>query len=261
MRDFLKEIEEGRHLSDPDPVKRAQIQMRTPLPKRFYKQATVSETAEGFAVVLDGKTVRTPGKAVLALPSMAAAKLVADEFEAQTEVVDPVTMPVTRLVNTAIDGVATDTRAVLEDVVKFSGSDLVCYRAHAPEELVARQATMWDPILDWAHAALGARFFLAEGIIHVEQPREAIEKVHAWLLPREEAFRLSALHLMTSLTGSALIATAVEAQALSPDEAWRAAHVDEDWTNEHWGEDAEATERRRLRRRDFDAAVALVRAL
>lgn len=261
MRDFLKDIEEGRFLSDPDPVKRAQIQMRTPLPKRFYKQATVAETEDGFAVLLDGKTVRTPGKAVLALPTMAAAKLVADECEAQTEVVDPVTMPVTRLVNTAIDGVAPDTRAVLDDMVKFSESDLLCYRADSPEALVARQASVWDPILDWAHTTLGARFYLAEGVIHVAQPSEAIDKVRGWLLEREEPFRLSAMHLMTSLSGSALIATAVEAQALSPDEAWNAAHVDEDWTNEHWGEDAEAAERRRLRRRDFDAAVALMRAL
>lgn len=261
MRDLLNDLEAGRHLSDADPVKRAQNQMRQPLPKRFYRQATVASVAEGFAVRIDGKPVRTPGKALLALPTEAAARLVAGEFSAQGETIDPVSMPALRLVNTAIDGVAADTQAVLEDVMRFSSSDLLCYRADAPEALVARQAEAWDPVLDWAHATLGARFFLAEGVMHVEQPREAVGAVGVWLKQREEPFRLSAIHLMTTLTGSALLALAVEAGAFEPDTAWRAAHVDEDWTIEHWGEDAEAAERGTARRRDFDAAVALARAL
>ncbi len=261
MRDLLNDIEAGRHLSDPDPVRHAQIQMRTPLPKRFYKSASVADMPEGFAVQLDGKPVRTPGKALLALPTRAAAELVAAEFEAQVETIDPVSMPVLRLVNTAIDGVASDMQAVLEDVMRFSSSDLLCYRADAPEKLAARQADAWDPVLDWAHSTLGARFYLAEGVMHVEQPRESVAAVGIWLKQREEPFRLSAIHLMTSLTGSALLALAVDAGAISPDDAWTAAHVDEDWTIEHWGDDAEARQRRTLRRRDFDAAVALARAV
>lgn len=261
MRDRSNDLEAGSHLSDPDPVRRAQIQMRQPLPKRFYAQATVEDTPEGFAVHLDGKNVRTPGRALLALPTRVAAGLVAEEFMAQGETVDPFSMPVLRLVNTAIDGVSSDMQAVLEDVMRFSSSDLVCYRAGTPDALVARQAASWDPVLDWAHTAMGARFFLGEGVMHVEQPREAVSAVGIWLKQREEPFRLSAIHLMTTLTGSALLAIAVEAGAFTPDEAWSAAHVDEDWTIEKWGEDAEAAERRRLRRRDFDAAVALARAL
>jgi len=261
MRDNPGDIEAGHQLSDPDPVKRAQIQMRQSLPKRFYSQASVVKAPEGFAVQLDGKSVRTPGKALLALPTEAAAKLVADEFAAQGEVIDPVSMPVLRLANTAIDGVATEVQAVVEDVMRFSSSDLVCYRADTPEALAERQAEAWDPVLDWARSALGARFFLAEGVMHVEQPREAVAAVGLWVRLREEPFRLSAIHLMTTLTGSALLALAVEAGAMDADIAWSAAHVDEDWTIEHWGEDAEATARRASRRSDFDAAVALARAL
>lgn len=261
MRDQLEDIEAGRYLSDPDPVKRAQIQMRQPLPKRFYKDVAVTQVDDGFSVQLDGKPVRTPGKALLAVPTQPAAELLAAEFNAQQETINPVSMPVVRLVNTAIDGVATDLQAVLEDVMRFSGSDLVCYRADAPQELVQRQADAWDPILDWAQATLGARFILGEGIMHVAQPREAVSAVGIWLKQREDAFRLSSIHLMTSLTGSALIALAVEAGAITPDEGWKIAHVDEDWTNEHWGEDAEATARRIARRKDFDAAVALADAI
>lgn len=261
MRDLLNDIEAGRHLSDPDPVRRAQIQMRQSLPKRFYESAEVVEVPEGYAVQLDGKPVRTPGKALLALPTRQAAELVAREFEAQKETINPVSMPVLRLVNTAIDGVASDTQAVLEDVMRFSSSDLLCYRADTPEELVARQSAIWDPVLDWAHSTLAARFFLAEGVMHVEQPREAIAAVGIWLRQRDEPFLLSSIHLMTSLTGSALLALAVEAGAMTPDEAWNAAHLDEDWTIEHWGEDEEASQRRAARRRDFDAAASLARAV
>ena len=261
MRDLLNDLDDGNHLSDPDPVRRAQNQMRQALPKRFYSDAPVAATAEGFAVHLDGRPVRTPGRALLALPSEAAAALVAVEFSAQGETIDPVSMPVLRLVNTALDGVAADTQAVLEDVMRFSASDLVCYRAGEPEALVVRQAQAWDPVLDWARSALGARFFLAEGVMHVEQPRESVGAVGLWLRQRDEPLRLAALHVMTTLTGSALIALAVEAGGLGPDEAWAAAHVDEDWNAELWGEDAEAAARRQSRRRDFDAAVALLRAL
>lgn len=261
MRDLLNDPEGGNHVSDPDPMRRAQNQMRQALPKRFYAQVSVAETPEGFAVRLDDRPVRTPGRALLALPSAKAAELVAAEFAAQGETIDPVSMPVLRLVNTAIDGVAADSQAVLEDVMRFSASDLLCYRAGEPQALADRQAQAWDPVLDWVRSALGARFFLAEGVMHVEQPRESIGAVGMWLRQRQEPFRLAAIHVMTTLTGSALLALGVEAQALSPDEAWAAAHVDEDWNVEFWGEDEEAAARRQARRRDFDAAVALVRAL
>lgn len=261
MRDILSDLEAGNQLSDPNPIRRAQIQMQTPLPKRFYKETSVAPVEGGYAVQLDGKSVRTPGKALLALPTAAAAQLVADEFAAQAENIDPFTMPVLRLVNTAIDGVATDPQAVLEDILRFSSSDLLCYRADSPERLVERQSDAWDPVLDWARASLGARFVLAEGVMHVDQPREAIAALGVHLSQRTEPMRLAALHLMTTLTGSALLALAVEMGELDAEEAWAAAHVDEDWQIEHWGQDSEAVARRANRKRDMLAAVALLEAL
>jgi chaperone required for assembly of F1-ATPase len=261
MRDILNDLEAGKYLSDPDPVRRAQIQMKTPLPKRFYKTASVVPIEGGFAVHLDGKPVRTPGKALLALPTEAAALLVADEFAEQGETINPVTMPVMRLVNTAIDGVASDPQAVLEDILRFASSDLLCYRADAPQGLVERQNERWDPVVDWARTALGARFNLAEGIIHVEQPRETIAVLGSHLNQRAEPLRLAAVHLMTSLTGSALLALAVDCGALDGEAAWAAGHVDEDWQIEQWGQDAEAVARRAARKRDMMAAVSLLEAL
>ena len=261
MRDILNDLEAGKYLSDPDPVRRAQIQMKTHLPKRFYEAVSVAPLEDGFAVHLDGKPVRTPGKALLALPTEKAAQLVAGEFDAQGETIDPVTMPVLRLVNTAIDGVASDPQAVLEDVLRFASSDLTCYRADAPQALVERQNQHWDPVIDWARSALGARFNLAEGVIHVEQPRESIAVLGAHLAQRAEPLRLAAIHVMTSLTGSALLALAVDYGALDGEAAWAAGHVDEDWQAEHWGQDAEAVSRRAARKRDMMAAVSLLEAL
>ncbi|MBZ9993535.1 ATP12 family chaperone protein [Mesorhizobium sp. BH1-1-4] len=261
MRDILNDLEAGKYLSDPDPVRRAQIQMKTPLPRRFYKEVSVAPVEGGFAVHLDGKPVRTPGKALLALPTEAAAALVADEFAQQGETINPVTMPVMRLANTAIDGVATDPQAVLEDVLRFASSDMLCYRADAPQGLVERQNEQWDPVIDWARASLGARFNLAEGIIHVEQPRETIAVLGSHLAQRAEPLRLAAIHVMTSLTGSALLALAVDFGALDGEEAWAAGHVDEDWQIAQWGQDAEAVARRAARKRDMMAAVSLLEAL
>jgi chaperone required for assembly of F1-ATPase len=261
MRDILNDLDAGKYLSDPDPVRRAQIQMRTPLPKRFYKTVSVERGETGHVVKLDGKPARTPARALIELPSEKAAQLVAEEFSAQEEVIDPVTMPVMRLANTAIDGVAREADAVLEDILRFSSSDLLCYRADAPEGLVQRQNEAWDGVLDWARSALGARLNLAEGVIHVDQPREAIAAIGLHLRPRSDPFRLAALHLMTSLTGSALLALAVEAGERDAETAWKAAHVDEDWQIEHWGQDSEAMARRAARRRDMLAAARLIEAL
>lgn len=261
MRDILNDLEAGKLLSDPDPIRRAQLQMRTPLPKRFYKDVTVAAGEGGFVVHLDGKAVKTPGKALLVLPTEDAARLVAKEFAAQGDTLDLASMPVYRLANTAIDGVASDPQAVLEDILRFSSSDLLCYRAAWPDTLVRRQDEAWDPVLDWARTALGARFLLAEGVIHVEQPREAIAALGVHLSQRTEPLRLAALHVMTSLTGSALLALAVDFGELDAQTAWKAAHVDEDFQAEHWGEDAEALARRAHRRRDMMAAAELIEAI
>jgi chaperone required for assembly of F1-ATPase len=263
MRDLLNDLDAGRagFEADFDPVRKAQKEMRQKLPKRFYENVAVEEREGRFAVLLDGRTVRTPGRAELALPTRAAADLVAAEFDRQVEIIDPTDMPVLRLANSAIDGVSTNAEAVLEDILSYAGTDLVCYRADTPSELVELQSRMWNVYTDWARRQLGARFILAEGVMHVAQAPEAIISLRAHLEKRADPFRLSALHVLTTLTGSALIAAALEADGVTSEDAWAAAHLDEDWNIHLWGEDAEAAQRRANRKRDFDAAVALLRAL
>nr|WP_295465373.1 ATP12 family protein [Mesorhizobium sp.] len=261
MRDILEDLEAGLYLSDPDPIRRAQIQSKMPLPKRFYNEVSVGERDGGYAILLDGKPVRTPGRSLLILPTEGAARLVADEFAAQESHIDPVTMPVTRIANSTVDGVARDPQPVAEDIVNYAGTDLLLYRAGSPQPLVERQAAAWDPVLDWAHRQIGSRFILAEGVMHVAQPAESIEAVRRHVATRGEPLRLAATHVMTTLTGSALLALAVEAGALDVDAAWTAAHVDEDWNIEMWGTDTEAVARRAFRKADMLAAAKVIAAL
>ncbi|CAD7033995.1 ATPase [Pseudorhizobium halotolerans] len=258
MRDEFKDLEETSH---PDPTRRAQIQMKRPLPKRFYKQVSVGEDEGGYAILLDGRPVRTPAKNPLTAPTAGLAELMRAEWDAQGESVDPQTMPVTKLVNTAIDGVALDPQAVFEDILRFSASDLLCYRADAPEELVARQCERWDPLIDWAASELGARFILIEGVMPQEQPREATSAFAVTLRKYDSPIELACLHTVTTLTGSAIIALAFAEGRLSPEEAWSLAHLDEDWTEEHWGVDAEARLRRERRHEEFSASVAAFKSL
>ena len=261
MRDMPGGPEPSNLPPEVDPANRARLHMQTPLPKRFYKDVSVSAQGNAFVVQLDGRPVRTPGKALLSMPTAEAAALVAVEFAAQGETVNPVTMPVYRLANSALDGVTADPRAVVEDIVRYAGTDLVCYRADWPAGLVERQNASWDPVVAWARSTLGAPLYLAQGVIHVEQPSASIAAIAAHLASRTEPLHLAALHVMTTLTGSALLALAVEAGRLSVDEAWSAAHIDEDWQIEHWGQDSEAVARRLARKRDLDAAAALIQAL
>ena len=228
------------------------------LPKRFYQTVATKKDGAGFALRLDGKPVRTPGKAQLVLPTQALAEAVAAEWRAQGERIDPATMPLTKLANSVIDGVKGREEAVIDDIVKHAGSDLVCYRAEGPRGLVEAQGTHWDPVLAWAEAALEAPLLLAKGIVHVAQPEASLGKLRETLTGRD-AYSLAALHVMTALTGSALLPLAVALGELTPEEAWKAAHVDEDWQISQWGEDADAKTRREARRRDFAAAAQLVK--
>lgn len=231
--------------------------MRPDLPKRFYKEAGVVERPEGFAIALDGRTARTPAKAQLAVPQRSLAEAMAAEWAAQDAVIDPSTMPLTRLVNVALDAVAHSRDEVAADIVAYSKSDLLCYRAEGPADLVRRQAEAWDPVLDWAAGRFGARLEVAHGIAHVSQP-EAVAQAISDMLEGEEPLRLAALSLITTLTGSALLALAVAAGRLEPEAAWAAAHVDEDYQIERWGEDEEAMARRAARWRDMEAASRLL---
>ena len=259
MRDIFEDLH--GEPNDPDPMRRAQKLMQKPLPKRFYRSVTVEQGDSGYEIRLDGRAMRTPARQVFAVPTPALAEAIAAEWDAQEEVVDPRAMPMTRLANTALDGVASDPQAVAEDIVRFSGTDLLCYRAGEPQELVARQCEAWDPMIDWAHASLGSRFVLAEGVMYVEQPREAIAAFSANLGRYLEPLALAAIHTMTTLTGSAILAMAVAMEAVSAEDAWKAAHVDEDWNIDLWGEDAEAAARRSRRWKEMKAAADTLAAL
>jgi chaperone required for assembly of F1-ATPase len=196
--------------------------------------------------------VKTPAGGALALPSRALAAAVAAEWDAQPERINPAVMPLTRLANTVIDGVAPAPAPVADEVAKYLGSDLVCYRADAPEGLVQAQVRHWDPILGWARDTLGARFVLGEGVVFVAQPDHAIAAARA-AIP-SDPWRLGAVNVMTTLTGSALIALAVSEGRLAVDEAWVAAHVDEDWNMSLWGRDELALDRRAKRFAEMQAA-------
>jgi chaperone required for assembly of F1-ATPase len=256
MRDIFTEIFESQPL---DPREAARRSTRAQLRKRFYTAAHVGDAGEGgFALLLDGKPVKTPARRALEAPSRALAEAIAAEWNAQTDVIDPARMPLTRLANAVIDAVSAAGEAVADEVAKYLGSDLVCYRAGRPEGLVAQQARAWDPVLAWAHAAFGARFVCAEGVVHVRQPETAIAAMRA-AIPAEP-WRLGAVAAITTLTGSALLALALNAGAAGADQTWDAAHVDEDWQMAQWGRDEEALARRAYRRAEFDAAVVVLGA-
>lgn len=264
MRDFLSydpaEFDPARFdqvLSHPDPVKRARESVRRELPKRFYKVVSVEPRDDGFAVLLDGRQVRTPARHPLVAPRRAVAEIIAAEWAAQGEFIDPAGMPASRIANSILDGVRADPAPVAAEIVKYAGSDLVCYRADAPARLVERQTAAWDPVLDWAEERLGARFLVAEGVVHVAQEPEALAAV-ARHLAGADPWRLGALQVMTTIAGSALLALMVADGGIDAGAAWAAAHVDEDWTIEHWGEDAEAASRRAFRKAEFLAAVAML---
>ena len=236
-----------------------------PKPRRFYKHAEVRavpqddavRAAKLYEVVLDGRPVRTPKKTALAVPHRAFAEAIAAEWNAQGQEIDPVTMPLTRLANSILDGVIGREAEVRADILKYAASDLLCYRAEGPVTLVERQAAAWDGVLTWARRALNARLVLTEGVMPVEQPGSALEGIAAALEPLD-AYRLASVHVMTTLTGSALLALALAHGELSAAEAWSAAHVDEDWQIEQWGEDAEAAERQRRRWEEMEAASRLL---
>ncbi len=244
--------------TDENPMTKAQAAARAALPKRFYKAVDVSEGEGGFVVRLDGRLVRTPKRRALVLPNRGLAEAIADEWRAVENVVDPADMPVTRIANTAIDGVADTMEAVARDAARFAGSDLLCYRAEDPEGLVARQTESWDPLLDWARSDLGLRFNLAGGVMHVAQPQETLDRAVEHL-STVDPFTLTGLHVMTSLTGSLVLALAVLHGRLTAEEAWAASLVDEDWQIGLWGEDEEAMRRRRRNWLEMEAAARLAR--
>lgn len=233
-------------------------------PNRFYQHAEVRLSEDGFALVLDDKPARTPARNPIVLPSAALGHALAGEWSAVGTVIDPRSMPMTRLVNTVIDGVARNQTAVLAEIGRFAGSDLLVYRAEAPEDLVKLQSEWWDPIVAWSRDDLRAPLVLTQGVMHVAQPAASLQHLTDTIVVlagagRSAPFRVGALHVMTTLTGSALLAAAVGAGRLSAEDAWSAAHVDENYQISFWGEDAEAASRRANRWVDMRTASEVFR--
>ncbi len=222
--------------------------------KRFYAAATVAPYENGsFGIELDGRPIKTPGGHSLAVPTQPLAAAIVDEWNAQGENIVPSSLPLTRLANSAIDGVANREGDVVQDIVNYAASDLLCYRAASPTELVEKQARLWDPILAWVRTEYDAPFKVGTGVKHLDQPSASLDAVRQGLL-EFCPFRLAALHVLTTLTGSALIALAHAKRFLDTGAAWEVANVDENWQASQWGEDFEAAERQKRRSSEFLSA-------
>jgi chaperone required for assembly of F1-ATPase len=242
-----------------DPQEAARRSARAPQRKRFYKEAGVAEAEGGFSVTLDGRPIRTPSGRTVTVPNAAIAHAISQEWRAQRATIDPLTMPLTRFANSVVEAVVGRVDIVVEDIAKYLHSDLLFYRAGHPEALVQREAEHWDPVLFWAADTLGAHFILAEGVVHARQPDTAVAAARA-ALP-VDPWSVAALHVVTTLTGSALLALALLSGVLDADGVWAAAHVDEDWNAEHWGHDEEAVRVRAARLVDFRAAAQILKAV
>lgn len=215
--------------------------------KRFWKSASVEACEGGFTVTLDGRAVKTPAKAPLVLPTRAMAEAVAAEWQAQGEKIDPLTMPVTRSANAALDKVRAQQAEVAELVAAYGETDLLCYRARTPEALVTQQAAAWDRWLDWAARRYQARLIVTAGVLPVAQPPEA-QAALAARVAACDIWELAALHDLVGITGSLVLGLAVAEGEIAAEEAWQLSRIDEDWQIAQWGADEEAAEMAALKR-------------
>jgi chaperone required for assembly of F1-ATPase len=211
------------------------------VPKRFWKAAEVTEVAGGYGVALDGRVVKTPAKATLTVPTRAMAQAIALEWDAQVEKIDPMTMPFTRTANSAIDKVTHQHADVVAMLGEYGGTDLLCYRALDQDELLARQAQAWDPLLSWAAETFDAPLVITQGVIPVEQPETSQMRLAA-AVAELDSFRVAALHDLVAISGSLVLALAVARGRITAEQAWDIARIDEEFQIEAWGADEEAAE-------------------
>ncbi len=228
--------------------------------RRFWTEVAVAQADDGFTIALDGRPVRTPARAPLAVPTRALADRIATEWRAQEQMIDPGAMPATRAANAAIDKVRGQHAEVAAMIAAYGDADLICYRAKAPEGLVAAEAAAWDPLVDWAAARFEARLTVCAGVIHHPQPPEALHALRAPVTAMS-AFELTALHDLVSLTGSLVIGLAAAEDRDTPGALWAASRIEEEWQIAQWGEDAEARTMTEARRRAFLEAKAFLDAL
>lgn len=218
--------------------------------KRFWKDVSVADGA----VLLDGRSVKTPARAPLIAPTPTLAEAIADEWRAVGDTIDPRAMPLTGFTNAAIDRVGADPTSFAENLASYAETDLLCYRAENPPELAARQAEVWNPILDWARHRYDVAFAVTAGIVHVAQPPETVARLSSAVVARTP-FELAALSPLVTIGGSLVAALMIVERAIDADAAFDATHLDELWQAELWGEDYLATETRAARKDDFLAAA------
>lgn len=218
--------------------------------KRFWKQAEAVETPDGFAVALDARRVKTPGKQDLLAPTRGLAEAIAMEWDACGEVINPDAMPLTRLTNSTLEKVVHQHGAIADLLAEYGSSDLLCYRATAPQALIDRQARAWDPLLDWAREAYGLEFVLQSGVMPVDQPSDTVARIGV-LTHALEPFQMMAFHEMVSLSGSWVLGLAGIKNVHPPDDLWARSVVDDLFQEEQWGQDDEAIEAREVKRDAF----------
>ena len=228
-------------------------------PKRFWKEVTIASEDDGFRVQLDGKIVKTPAKQNLVLPTQVIAERVAGEWDAVEDRITPEDMPWTRSANAAIDKVAVQTVDVIDHLIGYAGTDLLCYRAESPGSLLERQLQVWGPILDWCQSRFDMQFEVTSGVMPVTQPTEGLQKLRQIMEPMS-AFHLTGFHDLVTLSGSYVLALAVTEKFKDAESAWEASRLDENWQSEQWGVDAEASETAEIKRAAFIHAAKLYQA-
>jgi chaperone required for assembly of F1-ATPase len=228
--------------------------------RRFYKNVAFAAEPGGRGVRLDGKPVRTPARNSLILPSPALADAVGQEWDSQGDTIDPRSMPLTGLANAAIDRVTPDRAGFAKGLAAYGETDLLCYRAAEPPDLVARQQATWDPLLQWARLRYDIAFEIIVGIIHRPQPPATVARL-AEAIGARTSFELAALSPLITISGSLVTSLALAEGAIGADAAFDATHLDELWQAEHWGEDWMATDARAARRADFNAAARFLSLL
>ncbi|NNF81093.1 MAG: ATPase [Rhizobiales bacterium] len=238
----------------------AQAVYDRPMVKRFYKSVSLREQPGGVGLVLDERPVKTPLKKTLLMPNRHLGEAVMQEWERQEEHIDPGSMMLTKLCNTALDRVGDDRARIIGEIVDYANADLLCYRAEGPVELVARECTLWDPVLDWASEDLGAQFSTTTGIIHQNQSADCLAAFRRFVEGLND-FAMAGYHNAMTMTGSAVLAAAALRRHLRAEEIWSLAHVDEDWQIEQWGPDEEEAERRSGRRAEFQGIIEFLMLL
>lgn len=228
--------------------------------KRFWKDVAVQRDADGWGVTLDGRPVRTPARAALAVPTEALANAIADEWRGVGETIDPRAMPLTGLTNAAIDRVAPHKEAFAAGLARYAEADLACYRADGPRELIDRQEQSWDALLNWARRRYDVDFATTTGVTHVTQPAATVERL-SHSVSALDAFRLAGLSPLVTIGGSLVGGLAVLERAMTPDQVWTAVSLDDEWQLERWGSDAEAEAALENRKRDFFAAARFLELL